>query len=131
MQIGEDGVMLLSVLYKLPRERKPCRADWVVKDLKELMDRLARDGVTRESVEYLYVHYSPRGTMDVLELVAVDNSAPGSKEKKESSNVIPFPKKEEVKAAVEKTTKPRIRLKGSACAAVPTASSYLYTAQQV
>lgn len=133
MFLGGEGAMLLSVLYKLPREPKPHRADWIVKDLAELMQRLARDGVTTETVEYLYVHYSPTGTTNVLELVAVDNSttkAPTGEQPTTSAIILPFQKKEEAKTANKKTAKPRVRLKASADSA-PIIRSYLYSAKQV
>lgn len=125
----EDFFMMMNVLYKLPNQPKPVRGDWVVGSLKEMMKILEKEGITRDSVEYLYVHYSPRGSTDVMELVAVDNNHGKSSVAKD--NVIPFRKKDEAKPAEEKTVKPRVRLKATNEQVAPTLRSYLFVARQV
>jgi hypothetical protein len=132
-EVEDEPVMLMKVLYKLPSERRPTNMDMVVSSLSELMNFLKREGVTTKSVEYLYVHYSPRGTCDVMELVTVDNRLPGHKPDKlpvkAETNVIPFPTTDKAKDA--KTSKPRVRLKATNVEpVVPQISSYLFTAQQ-
>jgi hypothetical protein len=129
-EMDEAKVMLMKVLYKLPSQNKPTVMDMVVASLSELMGHLAREGVTTKTAEYLYVHYSPRGTCDVVELVTVDNRNAGAKtDRATGTNVIPFPTQDKVKDA--KSSKPRVRLKATNVEpSVPMVRSYLFSAQQ-
>jgi len=129
-EMDEVPIMMMKVLYKLPSDNKPTVMDMVVSSLSELMGFLAKDGITTKSAEYLYVHYSPRGTCDVVELVTVDNRKKGPKaETAVGSNIIPFPTQDKAKDA--KPSKPRVRLKATEIVPTPPmVRSSLYSAQQ-
>lgn len=71
--MGAVFPMKFKVMYKMPGQRSPVVADHVMDDLRDLLKFLARDGVTKESVEYMYVHYTPSGSSSTMELLAVEN----------------------------------------------------------
>lgn len=96
----ELDYMQFKVLYRPNGSPRDIQEDWVCRDLKELMNTLKGQGVTKETTQFLYVHYTPANTSDVLELVAWKSDPP-------SGTTTP------VKAAEEKTAKPRIRLKSA------------------
>jgi hypothetical protein len=130
-EMSKEQAMLLKVLYKIPSERKQTQLDYCVGSLKEMMKLLEREGVTEQNVEYMYIHYSPRGTTDVIELVAVDNRVPKQREANTESNVLPFlPTKDRAKAA-ETAAKPRVRLKAQAVPTTPCVRGSIYAAYQV
>lgn len=95
---SEATMMKLKVLYKLPKQKQVTQ-DWVCNDLKELLHALSLDGITKESVEFMYVHYTPVGdpSAEVMEIVSVENR-PGVD--KAVSNVI----------KMERKAKPHIKL---------------------
>jgi hypothetical protein len=139
----EEGLALkFLVLYKVWNSPKPVREDWVCGSVQELMRHLERDGVTKETVDYLYVHYTVPATGDVMECVAWENTTQGrnvvsmeearSKRKEEVS-----PRREAIIEAMaasidekkEKKNKPHIKLKAEPVR--PVHYSYLHRAQQV
>lgn len=70
----EEGIaMKFTVLYKLWNHPRQERGDWICSSLQELMGHLARDGITKETVDFLYVHYYVPQTNEVMEMVAWDN----------------------------------------------------------
>lgn len=97
-------MMRFRVLYKMPGAAKPVTEDHIMSDLKDLMQYLSRDGVTKDTVEYIYVHYTPQGSNETVECVAVEN-------KKRPSNVIPISAVKHISKGASKKDKPRIKAK--------------------
>lgn len=105
--------MAFRVLYKLRSAQKSVTVDHIMDDLKDLMTFLARDGINKDTVEYLYVHYTPANSNETMELVCVDNNTRPveTAAPKKSADIIPINRVAHIRKAVERSTKPRISLK--------------------
>ncbi len=95
-----------KVLYRLKGSNtKQVQEDHVCLDLKELMDSMRKQGVSKDTVDFMYVHQrvvGQRGIDGMAEVVAIDN-------------VLSPPKKDAPRGVVVEITKakkdkPRIRL---------------------
>lgn len=132
--------MKFTVLYKLWNSPRQERGDWVCSNLPELLMHLSKEGVTRETVDFLYVHYYVPNTNEVMELVAWDNkgnsrgkvvdlNAAREERLKKADDLLK--KTEEV---VDRKNKPRIRLKNKTVVTSPNLVVHevnLYKAMQV
>lgn len=101
--MGALDVMRFKVLYKLPGSKKPVTCDFVMDDLKGLLKHLATEGVTKENVDYMYVHYLT-SSGETMEIVSVENTVQTSVPQ---SNVIDLSQVRHIKRAAD--SKPRIR----------------------
>ena len=146
----EAVIMKFMVLYKLWNHPKPERSDWVAGSVVELLQDLKKEGITKESVDYLYVHYTVPSSQDVVECVAWENTTAGRKvvsldeARKKKDEKKPEPPNDRrqnlIDAMVERVTtskkerkgKPHIKLKADTMKpAKPVHYSYLHKAQQV
>jgi hypothetical protein len=104
--------MRFKVLYKMPNTPRPVQVDHIMEDLPDLVKFLAKDGVTKDSVQYLYVHCTPHGSNDTMEMLAINNADKPS-ETVHRSNVIPINQvKHLAKAAstgVKAESKPKVK----------------------
>ena len=73
--MNEVSFYKYKVLYKLKGAAKQVQEDWVCANLKELTDILKKQGVTKDSVAFMYVHQSVVGDKvnGVAEVIAIDN----------------------------------------------------------
>lgn len=72
--MGSLNYMRFKVMYKTPSMHKARVVDYVFDNLKELMKHLAGEGLTKEAVELLVVHYTPSASDETMELVSIDNT---------------------------------------------------------
>lgn len=97
------------VMYKLPEQRIATTTNLIMDDLQDLLKYLARDGITKESVEFLYVHYTPQNTNDTMELVSVENGKRQVTPPKKGAVVVPLTEVEHLRKA--RALKPRVSMK--------------------
>ena len=118
-----------KVLYKIKGAPKQIQEDWVSSDLKELMDGLKKQGVSKDTVEFLYVHQSvvgDKGLNGVAEVVCIDNgtAAKTASPEKKAALIVPITRAiKEGKKEKEKTTTEKPK--------VVAISSGLYSSMQV
>lgn len=97
--------MRFKVLYKMPNSMKPVQVDHVMDDLPDLVKFLAKDGITKDSVQYMYVHCTPAGSNDTMEMLAINN-ADKPDQSVHRSNVIPINQVKHLAKAVGNGVKP-------------------------
>lgn len=107
----EPVVMKFRVQYKMPDKRHTVTVDHIMDNLKDLLQFLARDGITKDSVEFMYIHYTIPKTNETMEVVAVENGKNRPKldvvkEPPKTSNVVPLAAVKHIARAV---SKPRVK----------------------
>lgn len=71
---------VFNVCFKMAFSKATQRQSHVCDNIKELRDTLAAQGVTDNTVEFLYVHQvNPLKPNETMEIIAVDNASPGRK----------------------------------------------------